>query len=64
MSWVIWIFDSVSSVRVKRRFDPLLRRIGRETVQYVSNIYKYYVAYRLLLKVHRLKEEAKKFRKN
>jgi membrane-bound lytic murein transglycosylase MltF len=24
------------------------RRIGRETVQYVSNIYKYYVAYRLL----------------
>jgi membrane-bound lytic murein transglycosylase MltF len=22
-------------------------RIGRETVQYVSNIYKYYVAYRL-----------------
>jgi membrane-bound lytic murein transglycosylase MltF len=24
------------------------KRIGRETVQYVSNIYKYYVAYRLL----------------
>jgi membrane-bound lytic murein transglycosylase MltF len=24
-------------------------RIGRETVTYVSNIYKYYVAYRLLL---------------
>ena len=24
-------------------------RIGRETVQYVSNIYKYYVAYRLVL---------------
>jgi membrane-bound lytic murein transglycosylase MltF len=24
------------------------RRIGRETVQYVSNIFKYYVAYRLL----------------
>jgi hypothetical protein len=23
------------------------RRIGRETVQYVSNIYKYYVAYQL-----------------
>ena len=23
------------------------RRIGRETVTYVSNIYKYYVAYRL-----------------
>jgi hypothetical protein len=24
-------------------------RIGRETVTYVSNIYKYYVAYRLVL---------------
>ncbi|MBW1784646.1 MAG: lytic transglycosylase F, partial [Deltaproteobacteria bacterium] len=24
------------------------KRIGRETVQYVSNIYKYYVAYRLI----------------
>jgi membrane-bound lytic murein transglycosylase MltF len=23
------------------------KKIGRETVQYVSNIYKYYVAYRL-----------------
>jgi len=23
------------------------QRVGRETVQYVSNIYKYYVAYRL-----------------
>ena len=26
-----------------------LRRMGRETVQYVSNIYKYYVAYRLVM---------------
>ena len=25
------------------------RRIGRETVQYVSNIYKYYIAYRLIV---------------
>ncbi len=24
------------------------RRIGRETVQYVSNIFKYYIAYRLV----------------
>ncbi len=24
-------------------------RIGRETVTYVSNIYKYYVAYRLIV---------------
>jgi membrane-bound lytic murein transglycosylase MltF len=43
----------------KRGLDPNLwfgnveqiasERIGRETVTYVSNIYKYYVAYRLLL---------------
>ena len=26
------------------------RRIGRETVQYVSNIYKYYIAYHLAVK--------------
>ncbi|MCG8636594.1 MAG: lytic transglycosylase F [Desulfobacterales bacterium] len=26
------------------------RRIGRETVQYVSNIFKYYIAYRLIVK--------------
>ncbi len=25
------------------------KRVGRETVQYVSNIYKYYIAYRLIL---------------
>ena len=41
----------------KRGLDPnvwfgnvervVSERIGRETVQYVSNIYKYYVAYRL-----------------
>ncbi len=30
------------------------KRIGRETVQYVSNIYKYYVAYRLLAKQEKL----------
>ena len=24
------------------------KRIGRETVQYVSNIYKYYIAYKLI----------------
>jgi membrane-bound lytic murein transglycosylase MltF len=39
-------------------------RIGRETVQYVSNIYKYYVAYRLVLDREqartRAKEEVKK----
>lgn len=31
------------------------KRIGRETVQYVSNIYKYYLAYRLLMERARLK---------
>ncbi|HET7217679.1 MAG TPA: transporter substrate-binding domain-containing protein, partial [Vicinamibacterales bacterium] len=39
-------------------------RIGRETVQYVSNIYQYYVAYRLVLERGeartRAKEEVKK----
>jgi membrane-bound lytic murein transglycosylase MltF len=36
------------------------KRIGRETVQYVSNIYKYYVAYRLIVDKLQLKEEIKK----
>jgi membrane-bound lytic murein transglycosylase MltF len=31
------------------------KRIGRETVQYVSNIYKYYVAYRLIVDKRALK---------
>jgi hypothetical protein len=36
------------------------KRIGRETVQYVSNIYKYFIAYRLILE----KEEIKSMRQN
>jgi membrane-bound lytic murein transglycosylase MltF len=36
------------------------KRIGRETVQYVSNIYKYYVAYRLIVDKLESKEEVKK----
>jgi membrane-bound lytic murein transglycosylase MltF len=36
------------------------KRIGRETVQYVSNIYKYYTAYRLIMDKLKMKEEAKK----
>jgi len=36
------------------------KRIGRETVQYVSNIYKYYVAYRLVVDKLDMKEDAKK----
>jgi membrane-bound lytic murein transglycosylase MltF len=35
-------------------------RIGRETVTYVSNIYKYYVAYKLLSEERARREEAKK----
>jgi len=35
------------------------RRIGQETVQYVSNIYKYYTAYRLLIDKKDLKAKAK-----
>lgn len=35
------------------------RRIGREPVQYVSNIYKYYIAYRLLADKSGEKKEAK-----
>ncbi|MGD8519708.1 MAG: lytic transglycosylase F [Desulfobacterales bacterium] len=36
------------------------KRIGRETVQYVSNIFKYYTAYRILVDKSDLKKEAKK----
>ena len=36
------------------------RQIGQETVQYVSNIYKYYTAYRLIINKLNLKEEKKK----
>jgi membrane-bound lytic murein transglycosylase MltF len=35
------------------------RRIGRETVQYVSNIYKYYIAYRLVEEEREARERAK-----
>jgi membrane-bound lytic murein transglycosylase MltF len=33
--------------------------IGQETVQYVSNIYKYYVAYKMSLDQVRLRQKAK-----
>jgi len=36
------------------------RRIGRETVQYVGNIYKYYIAYKLIVDKYYEKEEVKK----
>jgi membrane-bound lytic murein transglycosylase MltF len=34
--------------------------IGQETVQYVSNIYKYYVAYKMAIEQQQLREAAKK----
>ena len=34
------------------------KRIGRETTQYVSNIYKYYIAYKLILDKHKKKKKA------
>jgi membrane-bound lytic murein transglycosylase MltF len=40
------------------------KRIGRETVQYVSNIYKYYVSYRLIAEKKRIKEDVKKQKNN
>jgi membrane-bound lytic murein transglycosylase MltF len=39
-------------------------RIGRETVTYVSNIYKYYIAYRLVAEERARREEAKKAVRN
>ena len=33
--------------------------VGRETVQYVSNIYKYYIAYRLANERHEERSKAK-----
>jgi membrane-bound lytic murein transglycosylase MltF len=47
----VW-FNNVEVVAAKR--------IGRETVQYVSNIYKYYIAYRLIFERRKDKEKVKK----
>ena len=41
----LW-FDNVEVVAAKR--------IGRETVQYVSNIYKYWVAYKLAVDLKKI----------
>ena len=34
-------------------------RIGQETVRYVANIYKYYIAYKLVSQSHEKKARAK-----
>ena len=39
------------------------KRIGRETVQYISNIYKYYTAYRLMVNKLDKKREAIKVKR-
>jgi membrane-bound lytic murein transglycosylase MltF len=46
----VW-FDNVEIVAAQT--------IGRETVQYVSNIFKYYVAYKLIEESRRAKQAAK-----
>lgn len=46
----IW-FNNVELIAAKR--------IGRETVQYVSNIYKYYVAYQMIVKKMQMKKAGK-----
>ena len=35
------------------------KRIGRETVTYVSNIYKYYLAYQMMVQGEKARREAK-----
>jgi membrane-bound lytic murein transglycosylase MltF len=47
----VW-FNNVEVVAAKK--------IGRETVQYVSNIYKYYIAYRLIVDKLQIKREVVK----
>jgi hypothetical protein len=34
------------------------KRIGRETVTYVSNIYKYYLAYQMMMQADEARREA------
>jgi membrane-bound lytic murein transglycosylase MltF len=36
------------------------KRIGRETVTYVSNIYKYYLAYQLMIQGEKERQTARK----
>ncbi len=62
--------DRLRSEAKKTEYDPNVwfrnveviaaARIGRETVQYVSNIYKYYIAYRLALDELELKRKVKR----
>jgi hypothetical protein len=44
------VFDNVELVAAKE--------IGQETVTYVANIYKYYVAYKLAVEERQLRQKA------
>ena len=50
----VW-FDNVEVIAAEK--------IGRETVQYVSNIYKYYLAYRLIQEKRSARDKAKEAEK-
>jgi membrane-bound lytic murein transglycosylase MltF len=56
-------------VGAKRGLDPnkwfnnvevvTSEKVGRETVQYVSKIYQYYLAYKMVVEQHKVREKAK-----
>jgi membrane-bound lytic murein transglycosylase MltF len=60
--------SQLRKIAAKRGLDPnvwfhnveyvVAEKIGQETVTYVSNIYKYYIAYRLILESRAAKQEA------
>ena len=61
--------NQLRAAAAKRGLDPnkwfnnveliAAEKIGRETVQYVSNIYKYYLAYQLVVEQQKEREAAK-----
>jgi hypothetical protein len=55
-----WIFSMVVHVALTRVERVASERIGRETVTYVGNIYKYYVSYRLIQGEYIRRREVKK----
>jgi membrane-bound lytic murein transglycosylase MltF len=60
--------SQLRKIAAKRGLDPNVwfhnveyvaaEKIGQETVTYVSNIYKYYIAYRLIMESRAAKQEA------
>jgi hypothetical protein len=52
----VWLCNSFGDFRCRKE---TAKEIGREPVQYVSNIYKYYVSYRLAVE----QEERKRAKK-